>query len=57
MNYVAQRDVAERHKSTLNALQKSKNAESFGTILAIQPLIAFPSQGQEIDCKTQSNSR
>jgi hypothetical protein len=27
------------------------NAESFGTILAVQPLIGFPSQRQEIDCR------
>jgi hypothetical protein len=32
------------------------NAEYFGTILAVQPFIAFPSEGQEIDCKMQSNN-
>jgi hypothetical protein len=29
----------------------------FGTILAVQPFNAFPCEGQEIDCKMQSNAR
>jgi hypothetical protein len=33
------------------------NDELFGTILAMQPLIAFLCEGQEMDCKMQSNFR
>jgi hypothetical protein len=33
------------------------NTEQFGTILAMQPLTTSLSEGQEIDCKMQSNSR
>jgi hypothetical protein len=43
--------------ATLRKRFRFLNAEQFGTFLAVQPFFRSPLEGQEIDCKVQSNSR